>query len=273
MQLPAISDDQGLFSVLAFDEVSQLSQLLQLDLSLADNLEFLNQVLVLLLELSPEVSALVLDPIYTLPLITHKTADQGVLLRINTHQAVAAEQLPALFPHFSLPEVKNNYALAKLDLNYIVDDQQAIEKLQLLAEIHDYCQTLGIDFLLKLTGPFTSEEQLLATLQQVRSLTDIVVLNQIDNPLLAATITSELDIPWLLSANLGQDLDYEQFKNQLRLAMDNGAKGYYLGNFLWADLAQARQAEQTFDWQQMQQLLRTTIRDRVIELGRIISRS
>jgi len=271
MQLPAISTEKNLFSLLAIDEVRVLSDLLNLDLSLADNNEFLMQILSLLMELLPEASGLVMDPIYGLPLLSKKSAKAGVLLRLSQDQSVEADNLPQLFPNFSLQEVKNNYALAKLELFYDLHSDNALEKKQLLAEIKDYCQTLGIDFLLKLKLPDAeNDDSLLATLQELRNLADIFVLSEINNPLSAATITSELDVPWLLTTTDDKQA-YDDFKDQLRTAVENGARGYYLGNFLWQDLVECRLKEQSFDWPAMEKLVRGKLRDHLIELNRIIA--
>jgi tagatose-1,6-bisphosphate aldolase len=269
MQLPAISNQRQLFGILALDDVLSLSETLSLDLSLTDNLSFLEQIYLLLLELSQEVTGLVVDPIYSLPLLAHKPSDVGALVRLEQHQLVEAQDIPQLFPNFSLLEIKNNYALAKLGLSYQSHEEQALSKKQLLAEIKDYSESLKINFLLKLNTNFDNEEILLSSISEVHSFTDILVLENVSNPLLAATISSEVDIPWLLSGDNQKNLSYEKFKENFRIAMENGAKGFYLGNFLWRELVQFRQADQEFDWPAMQNFVRTTLRDRLIELNRI----
>ncbi|HNV44992.1 hypothetical protein KBB59_00385 [Candidatus Woesebacteria bacterium] len=268
MQLPAISRQRQLFSILALDDIAELSQLLSLDLSLQDNVLFLSKLLYLLVELSQEASGLVVDPIYSLPLINHKAKNTGILLRLEQHQYPAPHAVPQLFPHFSLLEVKNNYALAKLAIDYQAHEEQALTKKQLLAEIRDYSQSLKIDFLLKLDANFDNQDILLSTVQEIQSFVDILVLKDINEPLLAATISSELDIPWLLSAD-PSTTTYDQFKSHYRVAVENGAKGFYLGNFLWQSLAQFRQENQEFDWPALENHVRTNLRDQIIELNRI----
>jgi tagatose-1,6-bisphosphate aldolase len=269
MQLPAISYQRQLFSILALDDILSLSQILSLDLSLNDNLIFLTKVLNLLLELSREASGIVFDPIYSLPLISYKAKNAGALIRLEQHQDLDVQAIPQLFPNFSLLEIKNNYALAKLAINYQAHEEQALAKKQLLAEIRDYSQSLKIDFLLKLNANFDNQDIFISSIQEVQNFTDILVLEGIDDPLLAATISSELDVPWLLSASDHQQLTYTQFKNNLRIAMENGAKGFYLGSFLWQDLAQFRQDNQEFEWSAVENFVRGSLRDKVIELNRI----
>lgn len=268
MQLPAISRQRRLFSILALDDIAELSQILSLDLSLQDNLFFLSKLLYLLVELSQEVSGLVVDPIYSLPMINHKAKNTGVLIRLEQHQYPVTQAIPQLFPNFSLLEVKNNYALVKLAIDYQAHEEQALTKKQLLAEIRDYSQSLKIDFLLKLDANFDNQDILLSTVQEIQSFADVLVLKDINDPLLAATISSELDIPWLLSAD-PQSTSYDQFKNHYRVAVENGAKGFYLGNFLWQSLAQFRQENQEFDWLALENCVRTNLRDQIIELNRI----
>jgi tagatose-1,6-bisphosphate aldolase len=273
MQLSAISNQRQLFGILAFDDVLALSEVLSLDLSLTDNLSFLEQIFLLLLELSQEATGLVVDPIYSLALLSHKPKNVGALIRLEQHQTIESQAIPQLFPNFSLLEIKNNYALAKLGFNYQSHEEQALTKKQLLAEIKDYSQSLEIDFLLKLNSNFDNQEVFLNSIQELHSFTDILVLEGISDPLLAATISSEIDIPWLLSADNQKNLSYEKFKESFRIAMENGAKGFYLGNFLWRELAQYRQTNQEFDWKAMQNFVRSTLRDRVIELSRIAEES
>ena len=268
MKLPSISNIQSFFAILALDQVLSLAELLSLDLSLPDNLEFLEQLQALILELSQEATGVVFDPVYTFPLINQKEGQSGVLIRLEQHQKFLPEQLPILFPNFSLEELKNNYALAKLELNYSPQEEKAIEKMQLLAEIKDYCRILGIDFLLKLNLPASNEEVKLAALSELRGLADILVLSDIKDPLLAATISSELDVPWILAADESHK-SYSDFKENFRLVMENGAKGYYLGNFLWRDLASLRSSDQSFDFEKIKSKVRTVFRDQLIELNRI----
>jgi tagatose-1,6-bisphosphate aldolase len=222
-----------------------------------------------LLELSKEVTGLVVDPIYSLTFLNHKPKDVGALIRLEQHQSIEPRLIPQLFPNFSLLEVKNNYAIAKLSLSYQSHEEQALAKKQLLAEIKDYSQNLKINFLLKLNANFDNEDILLNSIKELHPFVDVLVLENINNPLLAATISSEIDIPWLLSADQQKTLSYEKFKDSFRVAMENGAKGFYLGSFLWKELAKYRQDNQEFNWSGMQNFVRTTLRDRLIELNRI----
>ena len=184
-----------------------------------------------------------------------------------------------------MEEISNNYALAKLELNYYPQEQRAIEKKQLLAEIREYSKILNIDFLLKLkiydpnqmttskseSIEFSFDNEQLLTVQELRSFADILVIQNPSDPLAMATVISELDIPCLIMAN--ETDSYEQFKEKFRMAMENGAKGYYLSQVLWKELGTYRLENQSLNLEGIQKYFNTTVRDRLIELNRIASES
>jgi tagatose-1,6-bisphosphate aldolase len=97
-------------------------------------------------------------------------------------------------------------------------------------------------------------------------MTDILALQYPLDPLATATVTAELDIPWLL---IGQDQAYEDYKSTLRLCLENGARGFLAGNSLWQEIQDFKQQDKSPDLEQIQQFVNTTVKDRMIELMRI----
>ncbi|AKM81129.1 MAG: hypothetical protein UT13_C0001G0168 [Candidatus Pacebacteria bacterium GW2011_GWF2_38_9] len=288
MNTANLQSTAGFFAILELDNNRDLAQSLGLDLSLSDNVELLDQINQQLLFLSKEVTGVIFDPIYTFKLLAQKASTTGALIRLEQDKENMPNSMPLLFPNFSLEEISNNYALAKLELNYHPQESKAIEKKQLLSEIREYSKVLKIDFLLKLKiydpNQFaTKEEQVgskiafnlendqLSAIQELRSLADILVIQNPSDPLAMATIISELDIPCLVMAD-EQDT-YEQFKEKFRMAMENGAKGYCIGQILWKELSAYRSDNQSLDLEGLQKYLNTTVRDRLIELNRIASES
>jgi tagatose-1,6-bisphosphate aldolase len=287
MTVNAIRDQQGFFSILELDRTPNLAELLSLDLSLPANLEFLEEINKLILDLSKEATALLFDPVYSLSLIANKSKKSGSLIRLEQNKEFLPNNLPELFPDFSLEEVKNNYSLVKLELFYHPREARAIEKKQLLAEIKNYCQSLGINFLLKLKiydyaafleeaervqlPDFSYTESQLAAIQELRGLADILVLEAPEDPLMLATISTELDIPWLAFSQ--QETTYEQFKDRFRMAMENGASGFMLGELLWQEIANFKLEDQSYDFAAIKKYFKTTVRDRIIELNRIAAES
>lgn len=277
MRIAHLHHQAGFFALLALDRNRELAELLGLDLQLPDNVDLLTQVNQLLLNLSKEVTGIVVEPIYSLDLLAQKAPQAGALLSLAQDKIVLPESLPALFPNFSLEEAANNYAVAKLKLNYWSGEPKAIEKKQLLAEIREYSHVLQMDFVLELISQPPSDqanaaetpdaETLLTTIQELRGFSDLLIVQNPADPLEMATIVSELDQPCLVTDN-GQE-SYEQFKEKFRMAMDNGAAGYCLGPLLWREIGSYRQADQGFDLTVIQQYIQTTVRDRLLELNRI----
>ena len=283
MKLDAIKGQNGLFAILELDRSTALAELLSLDLSLPENLEFIQRVNELLLELSRETTALVFDPVYSLSLISEKEGSAGSLIRLEQNKEFLPDVVPELFPDFSLEEIKNNYSLVKLEIFYHPKEEKAMEKKQLLAEIKSYCQSLGIDFLLKLKVfdysnflekdeqkeliDFSYTESQLEAIQELRSLADIFALEAPEDPLMLATLSSELDVPWVVFAS--EKESYQDFKDRFRMAVENGASGYMLGDLLWSEIASFKREDQSLDFAAIEKYIQTTVRDRVIELNRI----
>lgn len=283
MKIDAIRSQNGFFAILEMDKTTALAELLSLDLSLPENLEFVQKINDLILELSKEVTALVFDPVYSLNSIADKEGQAGSLIRLEQNKEFMPNNLPELFPDFSLEEIKNNYSLAKLELFYHPREEKAMEKKQLLAEIKSYCQSLGIDFLLKLKIydyaqfleegaakdllEFSYTEAQLAAVQELRAMADVFALVAPEDPLMLATLSTELDAPWILFAE--EKMSYQDFKERFRMAVENGASGYILGDLLWAEIAEFKQEDQSPDFAAIEKYIRTTVRDRIIELNRI----
>lgn len=288
MHAAHLRSSAGFFAILELDNNRQLAESLGLDLSLQDNLDILEEISRQLLTLSKEVTGVIFDPIYTFKLLSQKAKDSGALIRLEQDRENLPDSMPLLFPNFSLEEISNNYALAKLELNYHPNEVKVIEKKQLLSEIREYSKILNIDFLLKLKiydpnqfalakdekavkKDFSFENDQLIAIQELRSLSDILVIQNPSDPLVMATIASELDIPCLVMSD-EQD-SYETLKEKFRMAMENGAKGYCFGQALWQEIGSFRNENQSLDLQGISKYISTTVRDRLMELNRIASES
>jgi tagatose-1,6-bisphosphate aldolase len=222
------------------------------------------------------LSGLVVDPIYSFSLINHGGA-AGLLTRVTTlNEEVDPLVVPTLIPDYGLEELSENYSLAKLELYYHPQEEKALQKKQLLAEIHDYCDYLDIHLLLKLIiytpakVEFTQEQfqqDQLQAVQELSNLTDLIALQYPLTPLATATITAELDTPWIL---MNQKQNYEEFKQILRASLENGAVGFIAGQSLWSELANYKQSDHSPDLAKIKEFVETTFQDRLIELMRIV---
>ncbi len=285
MRVSNLLDSAGFIGILELDNNRDLAESLGLDLTLQDNTQLLDEINSYILQLSKEVTGVIYDPIYTFKFLSQNNQQTSALIRLEQDRETLPDSLPLLFPSFSLEEISSNYALAKLELNYHPREQKALEKKQLLAEIREYSKILNIDVLLKLNVydpnqllvqkdaqiKFSFDDDQLLAIQELRSFSDVLVIQNPSDPLAMATIISELDIPCLIMAN--ETDSYEQFKDKFRMAMENGAKGYCLSQVLWQELSTYRQENQSLDLTNIQKFFQTTVRDRLLELNRIASES
>lgn len=277
MLLPTIQSRHHMYGLLELDIAPTLANHLGLDLSLPENLQSTQTVLSKMGQVaSRHLTGLVIDPIYSFSVSQH-SKQAGFLTRLNIlTDEVDPLAVPILIPDYGLEEIANNYNLAKFELYYHPLEENSLKKKQLLAEIHDYCDYLDMNLLLKLqlydfegNGALEAnfQEQQLVAAQELARTTDLIALQNPVEPLSIATLTAELDIPWIL---LHQQQDYEQFKQDLRLCLENGASGFLTGQALWRELVEFKQDDQSPNLEKIEQFIETTFQDRLIELMRIV---
>lgn len=244
--------------------------------------------------LSPESSGIVLSPVETYYGLEYKADTAGLVLSLEfpwerEMSSTALSGLPRLVENWSIEQVRHNYAVAKLRLAYHPQTDLALKKKRLVAELYDYSKHEGIDFLLELVPESGLEtdtvdeliglaESELIAINEFRALCDGLILRPPPTALAAATITAELDVPWLVS---GRGVTYQNFKDALRLSLESGARGFVVGDSLWHDHQAedqdhiSEEKSHTLEEQphvsenQFRQLATTVWRDRLIELSRI----
>ncbi|MBU0579363.1 hypothetical protein KKE34_04045 [Patescibacteria group bacterium] len=276
MHLPALKSNQGTFSILELDQGYQLATSLGLDVDIQGGIDQFNLILQdFITHLAPHPSAVVAEPTFSLPLLLDDI-EKGLVLRLDQiKREILPASTPQLASNWGLNEIVNNYAVAKLELWYHPAEEAALNKKKLVSELFEYCQHVGVDLLLKLnvyTLPDESKEKVVfqeTQLQAVQELRDSCHLLSVQYPgdaLTTATLTAELDHPWIVSLI---DQDYEKNKQQLRTALENGAVGFMVGSILWPEILSMRQEDESLDLSAIQSFIETTARDRMIELVRI----
>jgi len=277
MKLSALKQETGSLGIVSLDEIYLLADLLGLSLQESFHEQLLIEILKQLVKVhSRQAAGIILDPIYSLPLLEEGTELAGALVRLEQVQAPDPLTVPKFIPNWGIESIRNMYGLAKLELYYHPTEEKALQKKQLIAEIFDFCQYEEIDFLLKLviynpagnkfkTAEF--QEAQLETVSELQRFASVLALQYPQDPLAAATLTSNLDIPWMVSDD-GEN--YEQFKNNLRVGLENGAVGFLVGKILWQEIGQMRLEDQSPDIKAIEKFVQTVNKDRIIELMRIV---
>jgi tagatose-1,6-bisphosphate aldolase len=278
MTLPTLQQHGG-YSLVAFHQLHQLTEALGVDLQQPANRPLLQSIMTELVSVVSEpATGLVLHPDIGLPELVHKKSEAGVLLplQINTDE-MDPLAVPVLDSQWGLEQIANNYAVAYLELFYHPAESQALLKKQMVAELMDYCQYLSIHLVVRLRvfsphgemlEPDAFEAARIQSIQELQPVCHMLVLDTPDSVLSAATLTAELDIPWIVWLEAPK---YEQVKDGLRLSVESGAKGFMIGSSLWPELSSFRRRDAGVDESAIKTYIKTTVRDRVIELSRIVT--
>lgn len=266
--------------LLALDNAYSFAEKIGLTLDEPTNVENFNALLIRFLILYTEyTTGVVLDPTYSLPFLSYKHNNSGLLIRLEREQDQDPLSLPRFLPQWSIEDVRNNYGLAKMELFYHPAEDMAVEKKKLVADLFDFCQYEGIDFLLKLViyNPPGKEmdmvefqETQLEAIAELQKFASIISLQYPQDPLATATLTSSLDIPWIVHSD---GVEYDKFKEFVRVSTENGAQGFMIDQTLWDEIGKMRLEDQSPDFEKIEQFLKTTGKDRVVELMRIVKES
>lgn len=277
MKIEALQTAEGMFSLVEFNDDAKFIDAFGLDLRDKGSVAIIEEIITNQIDAYSAASGFVLDPSLSLQVFADKKIDLGIGLTLDEPQA---EHDPLALPHlignWGVEQIRNNYACAVLTLYYHPEEEAALKKKQFLAEIHDYCQYEKIDLIVKLViytpanQKFTWEsfrQDQLTAVEELRSLAQLFVLQYPNDSLACATLTTSLDSPWVMSDT---NLDYVDFKEQLRDGLENGAKGFMIGECLFKEIESMRQTDHSPDLEKINQFIKTTSRDRIIELNRIV---
>lgn len=275
MKLSAIQTSEDGFSLLALDQLLPMARQLHLDVRQAQDIAHLNAVISALMEgYSSSMSGVVLSPQLGYEALLKKADESGPIFCLERRfDEPDPLSLPLLQSQWGVESVRNNYSVAKLELFYHPQEAEARTKLIMLAELYDYCLHEGIDLLVELLVYIegteaeygkTFPEIQLAAIRDVRKYCSMLALEYPLDALGAVTVTAELDVPWILTS---RDTEYNAFKEQLRIVLEGGARGFLgLEQFL-----PVLEKDAAFEMSVIEKCIAGTGRDRVLELQRIVA--
>ena len=273
MKLPAISSETGMIALLGMDQLLPIAR--QLGLSVSDShgtLQLEQVTFEVMKQYSSHLTGVLLSPEIGYRSLLHKSKMAGPIFCLE-RQLLEPDPytIPLLLNNWNVETVRNNYGLAKLELYYNPHETEAATKRQMVAEIHDYCQNQGIDFLLDVVIYIEATEKeykalfqdlQLQAIQDLRKYCSVMALEYPLDALGAVTVTAELDVPWILSA---KNTEYDNFKENLRTSLESGAKGFIACQQFLPDL------QKNFDPDAFMKFIQTVGKDRVIEAARIVA--
>ncbi|NCN82710.1 MAG: hypothetical protein GW947_01970 [Candidatus Pacebacteria bacterium] len=272
MTLDAIRADSG-YSLLSLADPLAVADHAGLSLQ---NLDHAAEVASLISEastlLAPHVSGVCLAPDIGFSAVASLPKNAGVIFELSDMvRAKDPLTVPVLAQTWGVEQTRNNYGLAKLELYYNPQEEDARSKKQMVVELADYCRHEGIAFILDLvlyleTAKEKYQAQFLElqldSIAELQEYCDLFFLEYPIDPLSAVTLTASLDVPWVVS---GRGVPYEEFKDQVRASFESGAQGYVIGS----QLLPAEVPHEQRSPERVAEFFATTARDRAIELERI----
>jgi tagatose-1,6-bisphosphate aldolase len=275
MFLSSIQTAAGHFTIAPFDHRGSLATLLNLDLTKSDDQQKLRELKEMMMEIfSPLCSGVLVDPEYGYDAIAKKAPNCGLILTLESSGYTDSRAaIPTLIPNWGVEGVKNNYAVAKLLMYYHPQEANAEPKKKLVSELYNYCQHEQVPFLFEpvvydpATGKYLSKEAFpvaqLAMIQELREYCDVIKIQYPGDALACATVTAELDVPWIL---LSRGMNYEEFKLATIIAMENGCSGFAAGRSVWQEIGQQRHPDKTPNMSAIRNFLETIGVQRMKEL-------
>jgi tagatose-1,6-bisphosphate aldolase len=272
MNLDSIRTPEGIFTIAPFDHRGSLAEMFDTDVRTPAGKELVTQLKILFMDAFSELcSGVLVDPEFGFPAIEHKAKNCGLILTLEASDYSGDRSMvPTLIPNWSVRHIKNNFAVAKLLLYYHPQEATAEKKKKLVIELGEYCKYENVSFLLepvlynpkekKELPPAEFQEAQLTACQEFQKHCDVLKIQYPGDPLACATLTAELDIPWIL---LSRGMPYEPFKEALKVCMENGAKGFAAGRAIWQEIGKCRLESGAADLQAINKFLQTTGRERL----------
>ena len=156
---------------------------------------------------------------------------------------------------------------------FVPGEPNAAQKKKLIIELGEYCRHEDVPFLLEpvIFNPFGKEELSMSDFQEAQLITaqefqqscDILKIQYPGDALACATMTAELDIPWIL---LSRGMTYDKFKEATKIGLENGCKGFAAGRSVWQEISKIRRPDDLPDLEKIEAFLNTTAKERMIEL-------
>ena len=188
-----------------------------------------------------EMSGILIDSKYGLPAYAHRKKPYLLCIEKSGFQEQSGESITEL--QYTVPELKKKGAKGIKLLVYIHPQAKSVNKqIKTTKQVQKDCQALKLPFFLEIvTYPIQGchnhkPEMVLDSVNlflENKVSADVFKLEYPGDPAACWQITKYLKkTPWIL---LTRGAKYEKFKNELKIAVANGAQGFLAGRALWQD--------------------------------------
>lgn len=226
---------------------------------------------IVIAQLDSHISGYCLNGVYGYDLLPFLDQKKGIFFSLE-EKMIEQDPLsvPLLLKDWTVTHAYQNLAGSKLELYYHPQEKQAQLKRELISELSQHCHMLGIDFIMELHILTQNGESylpvLLESLKHFRGLCDAFIITPNTETMASITITAELDVPWLYNQTT---TSYTKYKNELRLALEGGAAGCFIGQSILSGISRSKSLVQNLE--EVKKYIKAEVSDRVIEIERLVS--
>jgi tagatose 1,6-diphosphate aldolase len=232
---------QNKFLMLALDHRASIRKMFQSD---EDAIQFKRQIIA---NLQDQFSGVLIDVEYGLPAYKNRTKPFLLPAEKSGYREINEERITEL--ERSVVELKELGADGvKLLLHFNLDGGTAKQQLNTAKKIAEDCQTEDLPFFLEILRYGAIPKQNLVTdclkyFLEGEVYPDVFKLEYPEDAKNCKQITEILGkTPWIL---LTAGEDFEMFKSQLQVAVENGCSGFLAGRALWKELFELEGAKKT----------------------------
>lgn len=215
------------------------------------------------------VSGILIDPVYGRDLV-NKSKDFGWMMSMEKtgYRGGKEERVTELQPDWSVKKLRELGAVgAKLLLYLDPENKELTDKqLELARQLGEECVREGIVFLLeplsyKIEG--SREEEVLEIARSVAKLpVKIFKFEYPGSEEGCRRMTEILPKPWVL---LSAGMEYDKYKESLKIACESGASGMAVGRAVWQEFSE-------YEGEEREQFLSETSVSRIRELSEIVEK-
>lgn len=229
---------------------------------------------------SPQASGILLDPIYGKPAIRAVRNKCGLLISLEEsgYEETKEGRITSLIKNFGPESVKKMGGdAAKLLIYYNPNAKTAKQQKKVVEEVAEKCIEINLPFVCEvLVYPYKEKDfekekskLIIRSAKEISrlgidllktefpgSLEDKIEKNETK----CKKLTKVSKVPWVL---LSRGIDFEKFKEQLRISMKFGCSGFMVGRALWQDYFQVKNKEE---------FLKNKCLERIKELKEVVKR-
>lgn len=275
MNISKISDSNGYIKVAAFDHRDSLKKFVS-------EIYFQSFKELLTKEFGPLTTAVLVDPFYGQKAIIHASRNNIPLILTREESGYIedpkrSDRTTVLNSH-PVNELKGMCASAiKLLLYFNPSSKNAEDQLNVLKQVKKECDADNLPLVLEpITYPldekeYNKAEMILRSLELMKDYADVFKIEYPIDPKSEPLENAEPylkqftallgDKPWILLSRGA--MEFETFKQAVRISKDNGSKGYAVGRAIWQELTSNR------NWDSIYEFITTTGVKRMKELNEI----